>query len=397
MRRLVLHRLGIAFMALSSTVQTTLLRHQQAIYRTLRAAVDQAISTDVSTLRPFYGQMQYHLGWVDAHYAATQSNPGKLLRPTLLLLAYEAAGAWGLADDATESSAYLERALPAAAAIELTHNFTLIHDDIEDSDAERRHRSTLWKVWGIPQAINTGDGMFALARLTLWNVLEKGVESAIAARLGVALDRACLILSEGQYLDISFEEQQAVAVATYVDMISRKTGALMACAAEMGARLGTRSEETIERLSNFGRAMGIAFQARDDLLGIWATTAESGKTPAGDVYRRKKSLPVLHALEHTGPQDQKTLRRIYQQEEPITTAQVEDVLAIFEQAHTKTYCRDFLAQQCQLAYTALTSIPHYDNLVSTRARDDMATLVHFVEDPYANFQSVTVVPEADAS
>jgi geranylgeranyl diphosphate synthase, type I len=367
-------------MALSSTVQTTLLRHQQAIYRTLRAAVDQAISTDMSTLRPFYGQMQYHLGWVDTHFAATKSNPGKLLRPTLLLLAYEAAGAWGLADDATESSAYLERALPVAAAIELTHNFTLIHDDIEDSDAERRHRSTLWKVWGIPQAINTGDGMFALARLTLWNVLEKGVEGAIAARLGMALDRACLILSEGQYLDISFEGQQAVSVATYVDMISRKTGALLACAAEMGARLGTGVEETIERLSSFGRAMGIAFQVRDDLLGTWATTAESGKTPAGDVYRRKKSLPVLHTLEHAAPQDQETLRSIYQQEEPITTTQVEDVLAIFEQTHTKTYCRDFLAQQCQLAYTALNSIPRYDSPVSARARDDMATLVHFVED-----------------
>jgi geranylgeranyl diphosphate synthase, type I len=365
-------------MVLSSTVQKTLLRHQQVIYTTLRSAVEQVASTDTGTLHSFYGQMQYHLGWVDTHLAATKSNPGKLLRPTLLLLAYEAAGAWGLAD--SEDSAYLERALPAAAAIELTHNFTLIHDDIEDSDAERRHRSTLWKVWGIPQAINTGDGMFALARLTLWNVLAKGVEGDIAARLGATLDRACLVLAEGQYLDISFEEQQTISVATYVDMINRKTGALMACAAEMGARLGTRNEETIERLSNFGEAMGIAFQVRDDLLGIWATTAESGKTPAGDVYRRKKSLPVLHALEHTNAQDQAALRRIYQQDEPITTRQVEDVLAIFEQTHTRTYCREFLARQCQLAYTALNSIPLYDSPVSVRARDDMATLVHFVEE-----------------
>ncbi len=366
-------------MVLSTTVQKALLRHQEVIYTTLRSAVEQVASTDMSTLRPFYGQMQYHLGWVDTHLAATKSNPGKLLRPTLLLLAYEATGAWGLADRSPEDSAYLERALPAAAAIELTHNFTLIHDDIEDSDAERRHRSTLWKVWGIPQAINTGDGMFALARLTLWNVLAKGVEGDIAARLGATLDRACLVLAEGQYLDISFEEQQAISVATYVDMINRKTGALMACAAEMGARLGTRNEEAIARMSSFGEAMGIAFQVRDDLLGIWATTAESGKTPAGDVYRRKKSLPVLHALEHANAQDQATLRRIYQQDEPITTRQVEEVLAIFEQTHTRTYCREFLARQCQLAYTALNSIPVYTSPVSVRARDDMATLVHFVE------------------
>ncbi len=367
-------------MALSSTVQTTLLRHQQVIYTTLREAVDQAVNTGMSTLRPFYGQMQYHLGWVDVHFAAAKSNPGKLLRPTLLLLAYEAAGAWGFADASPTGSAYLERALPAAAAIELTHNFTLIHDDIEDGDAERRHRSTLWKVWGIPQAINTGDGMFALARLTLWNVLERGVESAIAVRLGALLDRSCLILAEGQYLDISFEQRQAIPVATYIDMVSRKTGALMAGAAEMGACLGTRDEETIERLSSFGRAMGIAFQVRDDLLSVWATTAESGKTPAGDVYRRKKSLPVLHALEHADAQDQETLRRIYQQEEAITTRQIEEVLTIFERTRTKAYCREFLAQQCQLAYAALNSIPLHNGPVSARARDDMATLVRFVEE-----------------
>src|SRR6266567_4451416 len=192
-------------MVLSSTIQTTLLRHQNEIYSALREAIDHArevaAQSEASTLTPFYGQMQYHLGWVNTHFAATKSNPGKLLRPTLLLLTYEAAGAWGLADDATESSAYLERALPAAAAIELTHNFTLIHDDIEDGDTERRHRPTLWSIWGIPQAINTGDGLFALARLTLWDILEKGVDGHIAARLGRILDHACLVLAEGQYLD----------------------------------------------------------------------------------------------------------------------------------------------------------------------------------------------------
>src|SRR6266487_397658 len=371
-------------MVLSSTIQTTLLRHQNEIYSALREAIDHArevaAQSEASTLTPFYGQMQYHLGWVNTHFAATKSNPGKLLRPTLLLLTYEAAGAWGLADDAPTNSAYLNRALPAAAAVELTHNFTLIHDDIEDSDAERRHRATLWKLWGIPQAINTGDGMFALARLTLWNVLERGVEGDIAARLGEALDRACLILAEGQYLDISFEEEQAISVAMYVDMISRKTGALMGCAAEMGARLGTRDQETIERLSSFGKAMGIAFQVRDDLLGVWATTAELGKTPAGDVYRRKKSLPVLHALEHADAQDQEKLRTIYQQEEPVTKERVELVLAILERTATKAYCRAFLAQQCKLAYTALAAIPRNNSPVSARALDDMETLVHFVEE-----------------
>jgi geranylgeranyl diphosphate synthase, type I len=364
-------------MVLSSTIQNTLQRHQAIIDSALHAALEHRNSEAGSSLAPFYGLLQYHLGHVDANFLSTQNHPGKLLRPTLLLLAYEAAGAWGLATN----NDYLERALPAAIALELSHNFTLIHDDIEDSDAERRHRATVWKLWGIPQAINAGDGLFALARLTLWDVLEKGVEGDIAARLGKLLDFACLILAEGQYLDISFEERQDISASMYIDMISRKTAALMECAAEMGASLGTRDRETITRLSSFGRAIGIAFQVRDDLLGVWASTAELGKTPAGDVYRRKKSLPFLHALEHSDTHDQQTLHAIYQQEDALTATQIEQVLAIFARTDTKASCQHFLAQHCQLAYDALANVPHQPaNTVAARALDDMKTLVHFVED-----------------
>ncbi len=367
-------------MTLSPTIQSTLLRHNSTITQALRGAVYKAEEgqTETNALQAFYGQMHYHLGWVDTQFNPIQSNPGKLLRPTLLLLAYEASGAWGLATN--EDDAYLRRALPAAAAVELTHNFTLIHDDIEDGDAERRHRTTLWKQWGIPQALNTGDGMFALSRLTLWKVLDEGVEGLIAARLGAALDRACLVLSEGQYLDISFEQRLDISVAMYLDMIQRKTGALMACAAEMGGLLGTHDQETVESLRRFGWAMGVAFQVRDDILGIWATAAELGKTSAGDVYRRKKSLPVLHALEHASEHDQAFLRKVYTQREALTSEQVDHVLAIFERTHTKAYCRDFLAQQCTVAHEALASVPHYNNAISQRARYDMETLVHFVEE-----------------
>ena len=400
-------------MTTTTALQVTLLRHQREIQEALRRAVMNArvaaLSSGASDLQEFYGQIEYHLGWVDTTFSPVSSNPGKLLRPTLLLLAYEASGAWGLPtsrstavfeshpcnDDVLDKSAlysastysqqgctevYLSRALPAAAAVELTHNFTLIHDDIEDGDTERRHRSTLWKLWGIPQAINTGDGLFALARLTLWGVLDEGVEGAIAARLGAVLDHACLVLAEGQYLDISFEERQDIAVAAYVDMTSRKTAALMACAAEMGAILGTSDEETIKRLRGFGQAMGVAFQVRDDLFGVWATTAESGKTPAGDVYRRKKSLPFLYALEHAHADDKRYLREVYQQEAALTSEQVEEILTIFERTQTKKYCRSFLAEQCRLASEALASVPRTNSPVSSRAIDDMQTLVHFVEE-----------------
>src|SRR3989442_12356360 len=198
-------------MSLKSTIQSTLQRYQTEILASLQSTIKQALASsalhEVSNLAPFYGQMQYHLGWVDTNFSPVSSNPGKLLRPTLLLLAFEATGEHNHdAESAQHDSSHLSRALPAAASIELTHNFTLIHDDIEDGDTERRHRSTLWNIWGVPQAINAGDGMFALARLALWKVLDEGVEGEIAARLGAALDGACLILSEGQDLDISFEQ-----------------------------------------------------------------------------------------------------------------------------------------------------------------------------------------------
>ncbi len=371
-------------MSLTPTIQSTLQRYQPEILASLQSIVKRALASstiqEVSDLAPFYGQMQYHLGWVDTNFSPVSSNPGKLMRPTLLLLAYEATSEQNVEDimDGNASS-HLSRALPAATAIELTHNFTLIHDDIEDGDRERRHRSTLWNVWGIPQAINTGDGMFALARYALWDVVDAGVDPFVAVQLGAVLDKACLVLAEGQYLDISFENQEDISVATYVDMIGRKTAALMGCAAEMGAMLGTRDAETIFRLRSFGHAIGTAFQVRDDMLGVWASTEELGKTPAGDIYRRKKSLPVLRALESSKPSDQRFLRQIYAQNTPITSSQVEDVLAVFEQSQTREYCSAYLIEHCRKAEEALADIPRNPNAIAERALSDMEMLVRFVE------------------
>lgn len=377
-------------MTLSSAIQPVLRRHQTEIDAALRRVVmrvsNTAMRTKIARLQPYYSQIEYHLGWVNADFTPAASHPGKLLRPTLLLLAYEAAGAWGLTNETDEdeadiaSSDHVARALPAAVAIELTHNFTLIHDDIEDGDTERRYRQTLWTLWGIPQAINTGDGLFALARLALWGVLDTGVDSSTAVRLAELLDRTCLTISEGQYLDISFEGHLDISVGMYIDMISRKTAALMRCAAEMGALLGTRDEMTLERLGSFGSAIGIAFQIRDDLLGVWASKAELGKTSAGDIYRRKKSLPILHALEQASESDQQFLRDLYTQEAAITDKQVEAVLAIFARTQTKAYCQSFLAEQCLQAHDALKSVPRSGSSVSTRALRDLEALVRFVED-----------------
>lgn len=372
------------FMIITRGIQETLQRYQGKILGAMRHALQQGsvnlLPTQAPDLTIFYGQMQYHLGWVDSNFSPVISNPGKLLRPTLLLLAYEAAGAWGLAESDQEGCTdYLRRALPAAAALEITHNFTLIHDDIEDGDTERRHRPTLWSVWDSSQAINAGDGMLALGRLSLWNVLQEGVEAEIAVRLGAALDHTCLVISEGQFLDLNFEQRQDISIAMYLDMISRKTAALISCAAEMGGLLGTRDPATIESLRNFGFEIGIAFQIRDDMLGIWASAVDLGKTTAGDIHRRKKSLPILHAMEQASVQDQQVLQQIYQQTAPLTEKEIETVLAIFARVNTRAYCMAFLSQQCAYARQALHKVPRLDNATATRALEEIETLVHFVE------------------
>jgi geranylgeranyl diphosphate synthase type I len=372
-------------MVVSSAIQSTLQRHQSTIDNALRTTLQKLIETTAASsshtlLQHYYAQMQYHLGWVDADFQPTQANPGKLLRPTLLLLAYEMTGAWGLTDTLSSPSdtSYLQRALPAAVSVELTHNFTLIHDDIEDHDTERRHRSTLWHIWGIPQAINTGDGMFALARLVLWDLLDQGVDGTLAAYLAAVLDRHIAAIAEGQYLDMSFETLSDVTVALYIDMISRKTAALMACSAQMGAMLGTTDQETIARLHTFGNAIGIAFQVRDDILGVWASTEKLGKTSAGDIYRRKKSLPILHAIEHASQHDAHTLRYIYQQDDELSSAQVETVMDIMERTNTRAYCHSFLLEQCRSARDALANVPVGHNERATRARSDIETMIEFV-------------------
>lgn len=374
-------------MAFSSDIRTTLSRHQQAIDTALRQAMsaksDLIPPQSEVVLEPFYGQMHYHLGWVDSTFAPTVAHPGKRLRPTLLLLAYEVAGAWGLVNDTPTSSdqtpPYLRRALFAAAAIELTHNCTLIHDDIEDGDRERRHRPTVWNLWGIPHATNTGDGMFALARFTLWSVLEEGVEREIAVRLSTLLDRTCLAIFEGQYLDMSFEQRLDISLPMYLSMIQRKTAALMACASEMGGHLGTCDAETIRSLRRFGWVVGTAFQVRDDLLGVWEAE-ELGKSPAGDIYRRKKTLPVIHALAHAHEGDKDLLRTIYTQESPVTPEQVEALLAIFARTHSRSYCQEFLAHQCEEAYAALADIPRQNDPRAMRAYGDMETIVTFLDE-----------------
>ncbi|MDQ4034496.1 MAG: polyprenyl synthetase family protein [Chloroflexota bacterium] len=244
--------------------------------------------------RSLYEMLAYHLG-LDGGSAAR----GKRLRPLLGALAYQS-----LTGD-------YHAAMPGAAAVELGHNFSLVHDDIEDADVERRHRPTLWAIWGVPLAINAGDALFALSRLALYRLLDDGFSEARVLSMMRVYDETCLALCEGQYLDISFERRTDVTVEGYMEMIGKKTAALLAASVQAGAILATGDDDIGEAYRAFGYDLGMAFQMADDVKGTFSSSTETGKSEAGDVRKRKKTLPIVWAVEHaTGP-DRNRLVEIY--------------------------------------------------------------------------------------
>jgi geranylgeranyl diphosphate synthase type I len=194
---------------------------------------------------------------------------------------------------------YWENALPAAAAVELVHNFSLIHDDIQDNSPLRRGRETVWKKWGLAQGINAGDSMFSLAHIALKR-LEKLVPPEIALRAYQILPMSCLILTQGQYLDLSYEDRDDLTVDDYWPMIRGKTAALLATCSELGALIAGADTQEQEAYRKFGEYVGLAFQVQDDILGIWGDAAMTGKSTDSDLLAGKKSLPVLYSLNNKG-------------------------------------------------------------------------------------------------
>ncbi|SMC60062.1 family 2 encapsulin nanocompartment cargo protein polyprenyl transferase [Kibdelosporangium aridum] len=217
----------------------------------------------------------YHFGWWDSTGAPTPGTvAGKAVRPALALLAAQASGG-----DPTA-------AVPAAVGVELVHNFSLLHDDVMDHDPVRRHRPTAWTVFGVADAILAGDAMLALATLTVSH-------NAPAVEV---LSRCVVELCQGQSWDVEFEQRDRVSLAECCKMVSFKTGSLLACACTLGALLGGGDSRRARKLQSFGRHLGMAFQLVDDLLGIWGDPAVTGKPVHADLVRRKKSLPVVAAL-----------------------------------------------------------------------------------------------------
>ncbi len=288
-----------------------------ALDAVLRALV---VSPD-SIYNPYYGMFRYHLGWTNANFVETKTDSGKRLRPLLCLISCEAvSGNW-------------RPALPVAAAIELVHNFSLIHDDIEDQSDERRGRAAVWKVWGLAQGLNVGDGMFMLARLALDQLGKHGIPAEKCARVNLEFDATTLALCHGQFLDLGFESRLDVTVDEYLQMIRGKTAALISAATRIGAMLAAEDTRLVSAFSRFGENIGLAFQITDDILGIWGDPSLTGKSAATDILSKKKSLPAVLGL--SDAKQGAALRTIYSQPE-LSPDDVARVLELLDAAQART-------------------------------------------------------------
>jgi len=229
--------------------------------------------------------LTYHMGWTGD--GAGPEATGKRIRPLLVLLC------------ASGSGGDLTAAMPAAAAVELVHNFSLVHDDIQDNSSKRRGRDTVWVKWGMPMAINAGDALFVLAHQAI-SQLNKNFPPDTVVRAGEVLTNTCVDLTRGQYLDMSYENRLDLSPDDYWPMITGKTASLLSCCCHLGAILGGADEAKQDAYKSFGQYLGLAFQVQDDILGIWGDESKTGKSAASDILEGKKSLPVLLGLEKNG-------------------------------------------------------------------------------------------------
>ena len=285
-----------------------------------RSTIDEAIARILTGRQgQLFDMMRHHLGWEDG--ALTQG--GKYLRPTLALVTAEACGGkW-------------EDALPAAVGLELLHNFSLIHDDIQDESTYRRNRPTVWSRWGASQAINAGDAMHALSQLVVLRMAEDGASPQSVLHAVRMLDETCLALCEGQTADMDFENRSDVTVDDYKGMIGNKTAEAFRCALEIGGVFAGGSAEQVRLLGEAAFEMGIAFQIHDDVLDIWGGEI-IGKETALDIRDGKKSLPVVYGLTQRTSPEAERLREMYKS--GFGPDAVGDIVALLESLGASDFC-----------------------------------------------------------
>ena len=309
-----------------------------------------------------YTLLQYHLGWVDRWGNQTWSaiSQGKALRPTLCLFACEA-----LSQD-------FSRAVAAAAALELIHNFSLIHDDIQDQDRERRHQPTVWHLWGVPKALVAGNAMQSAGDLALLNAAHEDALPEVTIKVSQLLTDNYLDMIEGQCLDLAFEAKTTITTEEYLQMITRKTGSLIRSGLEIGALVATDDTAAFRAFSRFGSHLGRAFQIRDDYLGIWGDDSNTGKATANDIRRRKKSFPVVFALNHAYGQARHDLLEIYGRQE-LGEDDVARVLAVLDEVGAQEHSQRLIEASVGDALGALEAV-----LLPSWAQEEAEDLVNYL-------------------
>ncbi|MDP6454633.1 MAG: polyprenyl synthetase family protein [SAR202 cluster bacterium] len=328
-------------------------RYRASISSSLRDGLSQQHS-DV------YDMLRYYMGWVDENGRPHEAMEGKALRPTLCLFACEAVGG------------AVEMAMPSAIALEFIHNFSLIHDDIQDRDETRHNRKTLWAVWGDPKALVAGNVLRVVADECLHQLLDSGLDYDRALSAGTLLTEAYLEMIEGQYLDLQFEGRHDIAMSDYLNMISRKTGALIRCSLNLGAVVGAREAGVGDAFKESGRAMGYVFQIIDDVLGVWGDEETTGKPVGADIRRKKNSYPVVYAMEMADHNDRRMLNEIYEKDE-LDDADVESVLAVMDRLNVKNHAQREAEKYADVAMEYLAPVE-----LSSEARREVEDLAHFL-------------------
>ena len=292
-------------------------------YEKYRGALDGELKEVFSSRQGFlYDVLRYHLGWSDERGNA-EDNSAPLHFPAILALA-----------TCEALSSDFQSALPAAAGVELVYNFTLVHGDVQSGRPESGDRPSIWWVWGPAQAINAGDGLHALGRTTTMRLAQRGVPPKQVLRAVESLDRACLVLCEGQYMDLEFQDRLMVTSAAYFDMIGRKTGALTGCSAESGALAGGADEAGCARFRDMGTKLGMAWQVSRDVLDLWGNQVD-GMT-ASNALHKKKSLPLIHTLENAPLAAKRELGNIYMKR-VLDPEDVSRLVEILDQADARTF------------------------------------------------------------
>jgi len=342
-----------------SEAPASLARVRTLVEPALRRAV--AVLSD--EIRP---SVEYHLGWVDEFGKELASDGGKGIRPALAVLSAEVVGAPAVIG------------VPGAVAVELVHNFSLIHDDVIDGDTERRHRATVWTLFGVGAAIVAGDALLTLGQQVLLNPSialgsSADVDLAAAARAARLLADSTAEMNAGQALDLDFERQRSVSYEDCLVMEAGKTGALLSCAAAIGAVFAGAEQGSVDALARFGAQLGLAFQAVDDLLGIWGDPATTGKPTFADLRQHKKTLPVTAAIAAGGPGAEELMTLLADAE--LTESQVTRAAELVDSLGGRQRATDQARTSMEVALEALESAA-----TNPAATDDLRELAHFIVD-----------------